>query len=146
MNLGDALHKIGIFRVQIENGGIYRIRNAAIDFPVEDANQTRKPEEFRTVTVLSNQELCDSRFEESILVAPMSHDLSLKHSTDIIISATKENGLNKDGRIILSHIQPILKSALEKRFGKFSNDEWKRIVAHILDNIDRPDAPDPAGY
>jgi hypothetical protein len=60
MSFADAFRKIGIYRVAIENGGIYRIRNAAIHFPVEDAKETRKEEEFRTVTVMSNQELCDS--------------------------------------------------------------------------------------
>jgi len=138
MSLADAFRKIGVYRVAIENGGIYRIRNAAIDFPVEDAKDTRKEESFRTVTVMSNQQLCDSSAEESVLIAPMSHDLSLKHSTDIIIPATKENGLNADGRIILSHVQPIEKKALEKRFGRFSDDEWQKIVAHLLDNVDRP--------
>jgi len=137
MSLGDALRKIGIYRVAIDNGGIYRVRNNAIDFPVEDEKDTRKTEEFRTVTVLSNQELCESTREESVLVAPMSHDLSLKHSTDVIIRATRDNGLNKDGRIILSHIQPILKKALEKRFGKFSDAEWETVVAHVVTNIDR---------
>ena len=140
MDLKSALQKVGLYRVPIENGGIYRVRNNAIDFPVEDAKDTRKPEEFRTVTVLSNQEHCDSGDEEAILVAPMSHDLSLKHKTDIIIKATKENGLNKDGRIILSHIQPIPKQALEKRFGRFPDTEWQQIVAHVLSNIDR-DSP-----
>jgi mRNA-degrading endonuclease toxin of MazEF toxin-antitoxin module len=62
---------------------------------------------------MSNQSLCDSIDEESVLIAPMSHDTSMKHATDIVISATKENGLNKDGRITLSHIQPIPKKALE---------------------------------
>jgi mRNA-degrading endonuclease toxin of MazEF toxin-antitoxin module len=61
----------------------------------------------------------------------------LKHSTDIIIKATKENGLNQDGRIILSHIQPIAKSALEKQFGRFADDEWRQIIAHHVSNIDR---------
>ena len=140
MSLADAFRKIGIYRVVIENGGIYRIRNEAIDFPVEDAKGTRKEEPFRTVTVMSNQQLCDASEEESILIAPMSHDLSMKHTTDIIIPKTKENGLNADGRIILSHIQPIEKKALEKRFGRFSDEEWQKIVAHTLDNIDRPDA------
>src|ERR1035441_3883192 len=144
MNLGDVLRKVGVYSVDIENGGIYRICNAAIDFPVEDARDKRKPEEFRTVTVMSNQEHCDAGEEESLLVAPMSHDLSLKHATDIIIRATKENGLNKDGRIILSHIQPIEKKALEKRFGRFSDAEWSAILAHVVSNIDRPNPePDP---
>ncbi|HXC43712.1 MAG TPA: type II toxin-antitoxin system PemK/MazF family toxin [Candidatus Dormibacteraeota bacterium] len=141
MSFGDALRKVGIYRVPIENGGIYRIRNKAIDFPVEDAKGTRKPEDFRTVTVMSNQELCDSPQEESVLIAPMSHDLSMKHSTDIVIRATKENGLNADGRIILSHIQPIEKKALEKKFGRFSDAEWQTVVTHVLDNIDRSHEP-----
>ena len=46
--------------------------------------------------------------------------------------------LDKDSRIILSHIQRIEKKALEKRFGRFSDEEWEKIVAHVLDNIDRP--------
>jgi mRNA-degrading endonuclease toxin of MazEF toxin-antitoxin module len=140
MSLADAFRKIGVYRVTIENGGIYRIRNEAIDFPVEDAKGTRKEELFRTVTVMSSQQLCDSTDEESVLIAPMSHDLSMKHSTDVIIPASKENGLNAPGRIILSHIQPIEKKALEKKFGRFSDDEWRQIVSHTLDNIDRPEA------
>src|SRR5947209_8467967 len=132
MSLENALRKIGFYRVTIQNGGIYRVRNKAIDFPVEDAKETRKSEEFRTVTVMSNQEHCDSAHEESILIAPMSHDLSLKHATDIIIRATVNNGLNKDGRILLSHIQPILKTALEKQFGRFQDYEWEQVVAHVI--------------
>jgi mRNA-degrading endonuclease toxin of MazEF toxin-antitoxin module len=142
MSISDALYKIGIYRVAIETGGIYRVRNKAIDFPVEDAKQTRKPEEFRTVTVMSNPEHCQSRQEESILIAPMSHDTSMKHATDIVITASPENGLDKDGRIILSHIQPIPKRALEKQFGKFTDEEWERIIAHVLTNIERYPNPD----
>ena len=137
MSFSDALSKIGIYRVAIETGGIYRVRNQAIDFPVEDAKNTRKSEEFRTVTVMSNPEHCQSRLEESILVAPMSHDISMKHSTDIVIIASPENGLAKDSRVILSHIQPIPKKALEKQFGKFTDEEWERIIAHVLTNFER---------
>lgn len=86
---------------------------------------------------MSNPEHCQSRLEESILIPPMSSDTSMKHATDITILASPENGLNKGGRIILSHIQPISKRALEKQFGKFTDEEWELVIAHVLTNFER---------
>jgi len=142
MTFADAFRKVGIFRVSVENGGIYRVRDGAIDFPAEDAADTRTKHDFRTVVVLSNQEQCSSIDEETVLVAPMSHDLSRKHPTDIIIRASAANGLGgPGGRIILSHTQPILKTALQKQFGRFTDSEWDEVVAHLVSNVERAEHP-----
>ena len=119
MSFAKAFSKAGVFRVKIQNGGIYRINDSAIAFPAEDANKTRANHPFRTVVVLSNQEHCNDANEEEVLVAPMSGDLQLKHPTDIEFDPDGENGLNKPGRILLGHIQPILKTDLQKQFGCF---------------------------
>jgi hypothetical protein len=46
------------------------------------------------------------------------------------------------GELFSVIVQPIEKKALEKRFGRFSDEEWERIVAHLLTNVDRPDRPE----
>lgn len=136
MKLADAFIKIGFYRVKIVNGGIYRTKDSAIDFPADDLRGTRTNHDFRTVVVLSNDEHCQSLAEE-VLVAPLSHNLHMKYATDVVIRASKDNGLAQDSRIILSHVQPILKSALEQFFGQFPAWEWETVVGHLLSNIDR---------
>jgi hypothetical protein len=63
--------------------------------------------------------------------------MSLKHANDCEVRPSKENGLAAKNRILLGYIQPIMKSALEKKFGQFSDWEWRTICAHVLSNIDR---------
>lgn len=47
------------------------------------------------------------------------------------------NGLDKDARIILSHIQPVLRTALEKQFGTLADDEWNAVMGKVVQNFDR---------
>ncbi len=137
MSLADAFSKTGIYKVPITNGGIYRLRDSAVDFPVDDHRGTRTEHDFRTVVVLSCQSHCDDPDEEEVLIAPMSHTLTLSRLTDCQFKPNKENGLNAPGRILLSHIQPVPKIALEKMFGRFTDSEWETVCAHVLANIDR---------
>lgn len=113
------------------------MRDSAIDFPVDDKKGTRTKHDFRTVVVLSCQSHCDDPAEEEILIAPMSHNLALSRLTDCEVKPNHENGLDAPGRILLSHIQPIPKAALEKVIGRFTDWEWDTICAHVLANIDR---------
>ncbi len=135
--LSDAFRRLGIYKVEIENGGIYRIRDKAIAFPADDASGTRTKHEFRTVVVLSCNDICKDDNEQTVLVAPMSSDTTLKNTYDVKVRKSRENGLNEDGRIIISHIQPILKEAFEKKIGVMPDWDWNVVVAHFVSAIDR---------
>jgi mRNA-degrading endonuclease toxin of MazEF toxin-antitoxin module len=126
---------MSVDKSEIVNGGIYRVRDSEIDFP-ETQWSRRGLHAFRTVVVVSADHLCRSD-ELVVSAAPMSTDLSLQHPTDVIVFKNPENGLNKDGRVLLGHIQPIRKDALEKKFGRMSDEDWQTILVKIVDNFDR---------
>jgi mRNA-degrading endonuclease toxin of MazEF toxin-antitoxin module len=134
MTIADVVRKVFSPKVRITNGGIYRIRESAIDFR---ENRAPSNHPFRSVVVMSNQATCDSTAHLTVSVAVMSHKLSPVRPTDLIVPMNPRNGLDKDARIILSHIQPVLKTALEKQFGTLADDEWNAVMGKVVQNFDR---------
>lgn len=137
MRLADALHKVGIGKLRIIAGGIYRLKDELIQFPDSKVKDNRTRHDFRTVLVISNQIICDSYNCPCVLVAPLSHRLDIKAETDIILQKTSENKLNADGRAMLGYIQPVLKSDLEKHIGTLSDEQWEELMEQLVWNMDR---------
>ena len=72
-----------------------------------------------------------------VSIAPMSSHLTPLAKPDIVIRKTDKNGLEVDSRLILSHIQPILKSDLIERQGEVGLKQWDDIVRRIFWHFDR---------
>jgi mRNA-degrading endonuclease toxin of MazEF toxin-antitoxin module len=127
----DALKAAGIGKIKIVEGGVYCLKDKVINFPdSKDGNRTKH--DYRVVLVLSNQKLIDSYTCPCVIVAPMSHATHYKSIADIIIEKSSTNGLTYDSRILFGHIQPVLKSDLEKQIGVLSDEEWQRVMQQIV--------------
>jgi|SRR5580658_5539923 mRNA-degrading endonuclease toxin of MazEF toxin-antitoxin module len=135
--LSDAFKKIGIGKIKIEAGGIYRLRDDIIKIPDSDLLGNRTKHDFRTVVVLSNQQTCDSFSSPVVIVAPLSHELEPRPATDLIVYKTAENKLAHDSRYMFGYIQPVLKSDLDKQIGRISEEDWQRVMGKIVWNFDR---------
>jgi mRNA-degrading endonuclease toxin of MazEF toxin-antitoxin module len=130
--LKDALRKAGFAKLKIVEGGIYRLKDSLIQFPDSDASDNRTKHDFRTVLVLSNQKLIDHYACPCVVVAPMSHLTHYSSLADHIIRMTATNHLSSDSRVLLSYIQPVLKSDLEKYIGTLSDDEWQEVMEQMI--------------
>ena|SRR5438309_557737 len=137
MKLADALHKVGIGKLRIITGGIYRLKDELIQLPDAKVKDNRTKHDFRTVLVISNQTICDSYNCPCVLVAPLSHRLDIKAETDMIIPKTPHNKLNSDSRAMLGYIQPVLKSDLDKHIGTLTDEQWENLMEQVVWNMDR---------
>src|SRR5437016_129112 len=115
--LNDAFRRIGIGKITPKTGGIYRLSDSVISLPDGDLKKNRTKHDFRTVLVISNNIICSSLRCPCVTVAPMSHLLTSKAESDLVIAKSDSNGLDGDGRIMLGYVQPVLKYALEKEIG-----------------------------
>lgn len=129
---GDALKAVGLGKIRIVEGGIYRLKDKVIRFPESDKADNRTKHDFRTVLVLSNQKLIDSYRCPCVIVAPMSHLTHFKSEADIIIPKNSTNNLSHDGRVMFGYVQPVLKSDLEKQIGVLTEDEWQDVMEQII--------------
>jgi hypothetical protein len=120
---------------EIVNGGIYKLRHRHIRFPENLWNP--QPHRFRTVIVVSSNEICQSCHCDVVSVAPLSSDLSLMHPTDYVLARSPQNGLRGDSRIALGHIQPVRKTVFERQYGRVTDGDWRAIILKIIDNFDR---------
>ena len=136
MSIADALKAVGIGKLKIVEGGIYRLKDSLIRFPESDETENRTKHDFRTVLVLSNQKLIDSYTCPCVVVAPMSHLTHFKSLADIVIPKTSANKLAEDSRIMFGYIQPVLKSDLQKQIGVLSDDEWQVVMEAIVSCFD----------
>src|SRR5207248_8568239 len=118
MSLADAFHKVGIGKIKAVAGGVYRLRDNVIDIPDSDLAGNRTKHEFRTVIVLSNQNICNSIACPVVTVVPLSHTLEPRAETDLIIGKHDSNRLQSDSRLMFGYMQPVLKSDLEKLIGQ----------------------------
>jgi mRNA-degrading endonuclease toxin of MazEF toxin-antitoxin module len=137
MTLSDALKKVGIPKVKVEAGGIYRLKDGLIRLPDGDKQQNRTKHDYRTVLVLSNRLLCNSYSCPCVVVAPMSHLTHFKSEADLIIAKTSSNKLAHDSRLMMSYIQPVLKTDLDKKIGALDDEEWQEVMAQIVFCFDR---------
>lgn len=113
-------------------GDVVTVTDAKITFV---DNLLRRNHERRFCVVLSNNLICEKA--KVILVAPMTHDTSIKSMAQLEIEATTGNGLDMKSRVILDQIQPILKSEILEKKGRLSDSEWENLMTKIVWNFDR---------
>jgi mRNA-degrading endonuclease toxin of MazEF toxin-antitoxin module len=135
--ISDAFQRIGIGKVKVIAGGIYKLEDGAIKIPDGDLKGDRTKHDFRTVVVLSNQTICNSVACPVVTIIPLSSKTDSKAETDIVIRKTEENSLAHDSRLMLGYVQPVLKSDLEEKFGTLSEAEWEEVMGQIVWNFDR---------
>jgi mRNA-degrading endonuclease toxin of MazEF toxin-antitoxin module len=135
MDLASAIRSAGLSRVELRPGAVCLVKDDIIRMPDGEANRTLH--EFRTVIILSNDFLCASYACPLVTVVPTSSDLTRKGPAEIIIRGTTNNGFSCDSRVMLSHIQPLIKTDIEKKLGELNLDDWDTLQEQIVRNFDR---------
>jgi mRNA-degrading endonuclease toxin of MazEF toxin-antitoxin module len=137
MSIADAFEKIGFGKVKAVAGGVYALDDSVISIPDGDLAGNRTKHDFRTIVVLSNQNICNSIACPVITVVPLSHVLIPRAETDLIIGKDAVNNLEHDSRLMFGYIQPVLKSDLKTKIGVLSEDDWQHVMGKIVWNFDR---------
>jgi mRNA-degrading endonuclease toxin of MazEF toxin-antitoxin module len=137
MSVADAFRKIGFGSVRAVAGGVYALDDSLIKLPDGDLAGNRTKHDFRTIVVLSNQNICNSIACPVITVVPLSHVLAPRAETDLIVGKNTENKLEHDSRLMFGYIQPVLKSDLKKQIGVLSENDWQQVMGKIVWNFDR---------
>ncbi len=122
--------------IPVTPGGVCRLKDSLIRLPDADARKTRTPHNFRTVLVISSATVCQSLEYACVIVAPMSHIVSFCAGVDLIVQPNRENGLNAPGRVMLSYMQPVIKTDLEKKIGVMSDEDWQKIMVALIAGLD----------
>ena len=131
-----AEHKPPSKGLQITPGGIYRLKDSLVRFPDTDARKGRTVHDYRTVLVMSSAGVCRSLDYACVLVAPMSHLVHFCASVDLIIQPDAVNKLNGPSRVMLSYLQPVIKSDLEAKIGVMSDGDWQKIMVALISGVD----------
>jgi hypothetical protein len=121
---------------QLTPGGIYRLQDSLIRFPDTDAKKTRTLHDYRTVLVMSSAAVCASKAYGCVIIAPMSHLVNFCAGTDVIIQPNRENRLDAPGRVLLSYMQPMIKSDVELKIGVMSDEDWQTIMVAVIAGLD----------
>jgi mRNA-degrading endonuclease toxin of MazEF toxin-antitoxin module len=131
--LRDAFVKAGI-HPHIEPGDIWKAKDSAISL-IDSLVRTRH--EQRYCLVLTNKVLCSDTKWPIVLIVPLSHKIAPLAQTDLLIDSTDKNGLAVKSRLILSHIQPILKKDLKEKVGEIDITKWDQVIRRVFWHIDR---------
>jgi mRNA-degrading endonuclease toxin of MazEF toxin-antitoxin module len=134
-SLAEQLKKSGV--IQIGPREIWVVKDSLIIFP-EDRKPGQKSTKHirRFVLVLSNDWICSSLDSPCVVVAPLSHLISFKATSEIQIKKNQGNGLEHDSRAALGHLQPVLKTELQVRVGKLTDTQWEEITNKLTWNFD----------
>jgi mRNA-degrading endonuclease toxin of MazEF toxin-antitoxin module len=135
--ISDAFQKIGIGKVKVVAGGVYLLRDEVVRIPDSELAGNRTKHDFRTVVVISNQTICNSIACPVITIVPLSHSLTPRAETDLIIGHSTANGLDHDSRLMFGYMQPVRKSDLEKQLGLLEDHDWEHVMGKIVWNFDR---------
>jgi hypothetical protein len=117
-------------------GGIYSLSDDLVKFPDTDVRGTRTRHPLRTVVVMSSAAVCSSSEYGCVTIAPMSHIVTFCAGVDLIIQPNRENGLNAPGRVMISYMQPMVKSDLGRKIGVMSDQDWQAIMLSLIAAID----------
>jgi mRNA-degrading endonuclease toxin of MazEF toxin-antitoxin module len=129
----DAFALAG-FQPNVKPGEVWKARDSVISLV---DSETRHWHEERYCVVLSNNLLCATPNWPIVLIVPLSHILTPLADTDLLVEATKTNGLTTKSRLILSHIQPIRKTNLQERVGIISLAQWDDVIKRVFWQMDR---------
>jgi mRNA-degrading endonuclease toxin of MazEF toxin-antitoxin module len=127
--LSEAFRSAGY---EIAPGSIFNVADGIIVFPETRAGQSRDEHVSRPIVILGNSKMCGDKREPVLIVAPLSHLTEIRSAPDFCIKADSENKLEKNSRIVLSHIQPLLKTDLGKRVGSLSMEDFDRLKASLI--------------
>jgi mRNA-degrading endonuclease toxin of MazEF toxin-antitoxin module len=97
----------------------------------------RKVHESRFALLLSNESICASKAHPIVVVAPMTHDVSIRLETDVLVTRHRENGLLSDSLVQLHLIQPLLKTDVVSREGTLSAADWDLVLETLVWMTDR---------
>jgi mRNA-degrading endonuclease toxin of MazEF toxin-antitoxin module len=128
-SLFEALRTAG---VGLKPGHIYSLKDDLITFPETRSGQERDVHFSRPVLLLSNERVCGNPREPVVLIAPLSHLTELRTACDLYVRKDSDNNLPSNSRLILGHIQPVLKSDLASEVGALSSDEFDKAKAQLI--------------
>jgi mRNA-degrading endonuclease toxin of MazEF toxin-antitoxin module len=135
MDIQAAVRKAGLAKIELGPGYVCLLRDGVIRLP--DGEDNRDLHQYRTVVVLSNNFLCTSLYCPLVTVAPTSHKLNRRNATEIVVRQSLDNGLTYDSRIMLAHIQPVIKTDIDRKLGELSLADWENLMTQIVKNFDR---------
>jgi mRNA-degrading endonuclease toxin of MazEF toxin-antitoxin module len=127
--LSEAFRSAGY---EIEPGSIFNVADDIIVFPETRAGQERDEHHSRPVLILANSQMCREKREPVLIIAPLSHLIEIRSAPDLCIKADSENKLDSNSRVVLSHIQPLLKADLGKRVGSLSEEDFDKVKATLV--------------
>jgi hypothetical protein len=122
--------------VRLIPGGIYKLKDDLVKFPDTEARNLRTRHDHRTVLVMSSAAVCHSDDYGCVIVAPMSHLVKYCAGVDVIVNPSRQNGLNAPGRVLLSYMQPAIKTDLTTKIGVMSDEDWQVIMAAVISGLD----------
>jgi hypothetical protein len=137
MDLRDALKNAGASGHVIAPGDVYTVTDEEVVIPETPDEKRIFHPQGRTCVIFSNAKQCSNVFYKIVTVAPTSSRIDLKRMYDFPVTATKQNGLDKDRLAMLGHLQPIRKVDLIKKIGELSIDVWEKLIGHVLANFYR---------
>jgi PemK-like, MazF-like toxin of type II toxin-antitoxin system len=127
-SLRDQLQGHGI--TDLEPGAVITVPDRKLNFPHNLIS--RKVHERRFAVVLCDHKLCSDAGEPLIVVVPMTHRLTPKGRTDVLIGRAPENGLLHDSLAQVILIQPLLKSDVHEKLGVLSDADYESILEHFV--------------
>jgi mRNA-degrading endonuclease toxin of MazEF toxin-antitoxin module len=133
LSLKDAFAKAGIYP-KINPGEVWKAKDSSVSLL---GALTRHWHNERYCLILSNSTMCNDPNWPLVLIAPLSHILQPKALPDLYVQKTDKNGLQVKSRLILSQIQPLLKTDLQEHVGEIEVTEWEEIMRYIFWHIDR---------
>jgi mRNA-degrading endonuclease toxin of MazEF toxin-antitoxin module len=137
MDIRAALKSAGASGLVVGPGDVCLVDDKHVVIPETPEEKRKYHENGRTCLVLSNEEMCNTVSFPIFSIAPISHLVHLKDSCDFRINPTGKNGLHEPSIIMLGHIQPVRKLDVFKKIGTLADEEYERVLAHILSNFDR---------
>lgn len=137
MDLRAALKSAGASGLNVGPGDVCLVDDTQVVIPETPEEKRKYHDNGRTCLLLSNQEMCKTVSFPIFSIAPISHLLHLKESCDLKILPNPQNGLQQPSLIMLGHIQPVRKVDIFKKIGTLSDQEFERVLAHILSNFER---------
>lgn len=129
-DLADKLKELNIASAEFEQGQVYIAADEDVSIPDEKlSGRTVHPN--RPVVVVTNHPSNEQPLYPTVLCAPLSHDISRKRDTDLVVTA-EDDGVNQDSLLRLGLMQPFLKVDLKGPVATLSSDRIDQMLALIL--------------
>lgn len=110
-------------------GEIYKIKDELVSFPEEKYTKGRTKHNSRLVCIIHHCESNSDKYIWTINAAPLSSQVRMKRDTDLEISPTGGNYIDRDSLIRLGAAQPFLKNDLKGPVGTLSEEQLLMLSA-----------------